>query len=793
MDSFASKTVLADKIKELEEANQRLAEKVAHYEQNEQRWRYLLENSRDGYFEVNLKGDFVFVNDAVCEALGYSREELLGKNNREYTTPEMARRMYEVFSRVHATGEPAEITDYEVIRKDGETRFLELYAYLLRDSGGKSVGFGGVGRDITSRKRIERDLRESQERFRRLQEATFGGICIHEQGRIVDCNTELCRLSGYEYEELIGMDGRHLFARECQEILNSHLFSDKEAQYDIVGIRADGTRLPLEIRSKALPYSGRSLRVAELRDITERKKTEEALRKSRIRYRELYREAHQAEELYQSLLDSSPDAIIFLSSDRTVQYINPAFTRLFGWTEEMLRENPVPYVPRPQRQAFFDMLESLMQSGEPVHGKEGQALTREGRFLDVSISAARQLDYKGYPAGVILIFRDITEAKRYQWHMHHAQKMESIGSMTGGIAHDFNNLLMGIQGRLSLAMMNMEEASPVYKHLKEMEAYTTRAADLTHQLLSFARREKFEVKPTDINKLVHRQTGMFGRTFKGVVLHEDLADDLLPAAVDARQIDQVLLNILVNAAHAMPDGGTIHVQTANEMLPAEQTQPHDLEAGSYVRISVSDEGMGMDAAVQRRVFEPFYTTKPRGQGTGLGLASAYNIIKNHAGFITLYSEKGKGSTFHLFLPAACEQAEAEPSAPQEVMVGGEGGILLVDDEEMIVEVASEMLRSLGYRVISAGKGTEALERLSESPDDVDLVILDLVMPEMSGRELFDRIRRVKPGIKVLLASGYSLDGQASGLLERGCSGFIQKPFKLGELSRKINEILNRED
>jgi len=785
-DSNASQT---RKLKELEEENRRLESQLYHYQQNEERFQRLLNSTEEGYFEVNLAGDMMFFNDAVCEIFGYAREELKGINNRDYTAPETAGRMYQIFNQVYQTGKPAEITDYEIIRKNGEHRYLELSTYLIYDENGRPSGFGGVGRDVTDRKKNEISLRESEERFRRLQEATFGGICIHDQGLIIDCNIELARMTGYAYDELIGMDGLKLAAPEWRKILKNKILSTEEDQYDLVGVSKGGRRIPVEIRSKTIPYHGKTVRVAEFRDISDRKKYEEALRKSRVRYRELYKEAHQAEELYQSLLDSSPDAIVLLDADQSVQYINSAFTQLFGWTQDTLKNKATPYIPHPQKNWFKEFIHELLEEGEPVRGQESQILTRDGRFLDISISAARYLDYKGYPAGVLIIFRDITEAKRYQWHMYQAQKMESIGTMAGGIAHDFNNLLMGIQGRLSLIMMQMNSGGKTYGHLKDIEDYTVRAAELTQQLLEFSRAETVEATPTDINALVHTQTQLFGRTRKELTIHEDFAGDLWSAEVNPRQVDQVLLNIFVNAAHAMPNGGDLYVNTLNEVLSSDRTQPYDVVPGNYIKISITDTGVGMDPVIQRRVFEPFFTTKERGRGTGLGLASAYSIIKNHGGFITIYSVKGKGTTFNIYLPASVRESEAKAAASQE-LVSGAGTILLVDDEEMIIEVGEEMLRTLGYDVLIARRGSEAVEILEKAPGSVHMVILDLIMPEMNGSETFDRLRSVKPDVKVLLSSGYSLNGQADEVMQRGCNGFIQKPFNLVELSQKLYKIIN---
>jgi signal transduction histidine kinase/ActR/RegA family two-component response regulator len=454
--------------------------------------------------------------------------------------------------------------------------------------------------------------------------------------------------------------------------------------------------------------------------------------------------------------------------------------------------NRLHYIPKPLKKSFAELMQKVLELDHPIHGFETQRYTKDGRLLDVSISASRYLDHAGGAAGILLIFRDISDAKRYQWHMEQAQRMESLGTLAGGVAHDFNNLLMGIQGRLSLLMLNKDDSDSEFKHLKEIEDYIIRAAALTQQMLGIARSGKYEVKPTDIKNLVKTQNRMFGRTRKEITIHEEFDENLFTAEVDQRQIDQVLLNMYVNASHAMPDGGDLYVRASNEILGKEMTGPHNAEPGKYLKISITDTGSGMDRAILKRIFEPFFSTKERGRGTGLGLASAYGIIKNHDGWITVYSEKGKGTTFNIFLPASAEDAEEEHMINTEILEGT-GTILLVDDEEMILSVADEMIQVLGYHVITAKDGQEALDTYREKKDQIDMVILDLIMPGMSGGETFDQLKSLNPGVKVLLSSGYSIDGQASTILKRGCRGFIQKPFSLQELSQKISKTIGTGD
>ncbi|MDO9264563.1 MAG: response regulator, partial [Desulfosalsimonadaceae bacterium] len=285
-----------------------------------------------------------------------------------------------------------------------------------------------------------------------------------------------------------------------------------------------------------------------------------------------------------------------------------------------------------------------------------------------------------------------------------------------------------------------------------------------------------------------KQNILFGRTKKEITIHEALDDSLLTVEVDQRQIEQVLLNMYVNASHAMPGGGDLYIRTANETLDKSRTAPYDLEPGKYVKISVTDNGTGMDQATLKRVFEPFFSTRERGRGTGLGLASAYGIIKNHDGFITVYSEKGKGTTFNIFLPASSKAALTEAIFDQEI-IEGKGAVLLIDDEQMVLTVAEEMIQALGYEVTIAGDAQKGMDIYRENHDRIDMVILDLIMPGMGGAEAFDHLKAINPNVKVLLSSGYSINGQASAIMKRGCNGFIQKPFSIQELSRKISEVM----
>ena len=367
--------------------------------------------------------------------------------------------------------------------------------------------------------------------------------------------------------------------------------------------------------------------------------------------------------------------------------------------------------------------------------------------------------------------------------------MEAIGTLSGGIAHDFNNLLMGIQGNVSLVLLNKDSSHLDYERLQNIVQGVQSAAELTKQLLGFAIGGKYEVRPTNLNELIRNQNRMFGRTKKEITIRGEYKDNLWTVEVDQGQIEQVVLNLYVNAWQVMPGGGDLYIQTENVTLDEHYTRPYAFEPGRHVKISITDTGVGMGEATQQRIFEPFFTTKEMGRGTGLGLVSVYGIIKNHGGIINVYSEKGGGTTFTIYLPASKKEAAKEEELPEEILKGKET-VLLVDDEDMIIDVGQEILKTLGYKALIARSGKRAIELYEKKQGKIDIVILDMIMPEMGEGVTYDRMREINPDVKVLLSSGYSINGQASEILTRGCNGFIQKPFNMKELSQELRKILD---
>jgi PAS domain S-box-containing protein len=499
---------------------------------------------------------------------------------------------------------------------------------------------------------------------------------------------------------------------------------------------------------------------------------------------------------YKELLENVDDAVYILDRDGKVLEANEAaYTRLGYTAEQFFELNLSDIIPQEQARSILEQLSKENQEEGPVKiTLETIHAGTRGNLIPVEIQS-RAISYRGRKV-ILNVARDVTarieaekEKKQLETQLIHSQKMEAVGTLAGGIAHDFNNLLMGIQGYCSLMRLQTEAEDPNNEYLEGIENAVTNAANLTNQLLGFARKGKYTLRQTSLNRIVENSTKMFIRTRKEIVTHLKLHDNVWAVKVDQGQIEQVLINLYLNACHAMPDGGDIFIQTENVYLSDDYCKPFEVPAGNYVKASVTDTGVGISKDIIERIFEPFFTTKEIGQGTGLGLASAYGIIKNHNGVIKVYSELGNGTTFNIYLPASDEKVAQDIQVNSELLKGKEK-ILLVDDEEGTIRVEKLMLKKLGYSVMPALSGQEAVQLYKENKLTLDLVALDMIMPEMNGKDTYEELKRINPKVKVLLVSGYSLNKQIEELMNKGCNGFIQKPFDIVQLSQKIREVID---
>lgn len=656
------------------------------------------------------------------------------------------------------------------------------------------IAFDSLELRLAELRQTQEALKQSEAHYRSLFDGVPVGIYrTAPDGAIIDANPTLAHMLGYR-------DRRELIEENASEFYvhfkdREHWMKriETEGGYDHAEIQMrhrggniiwveDQSRAVHDTEGRVMYYEG------SLKDITERKKAEEDLVENKEKYRQLYTEAKRAEEVYRSLLNSSADAIVIYDLEGKTQYVSPAFTNLFGWKLEEVRNIRIPFVPESEKEASDAVIRELIEQGKPCQGYETKRFTKNGRILEVSISASRYDDHTGSPAGILVIIRDISKRKQLEAQLTMAQKMEAIATLAGGIAHDHNNMMMGILGSVSLMLNTMDSSHPHYDHVKRIENLIHSSSKLTSQLLGYARQGKYEIKPLDLNELVRESAETFGRTRKEIEIHLELSRELRALEADKSQIEQILMNLFINAADAMPKGGTLSITSANLTHLEIRGKPYQPKPGNYLELRLQDTGVGMDEKTMERIFEPFFTTKEMGRGTGLGLASVYGIVKSHRGYIDVESAEGQGTTFTIYLPATEKQVKKSKESVDPIRKG-KGTILLVDDEETVLYVGAKMLEHLGFQILKAQKGEEAVSLYSEKKRSIDLVVLDMIMPGMGGGQLYDILKEIDPDVKVILSSGYSLDGQAGEIMDRGCNGFIQKPFDLVQLSKKIHEVL----
>ncbi|MBW2117664.1 MAG: PAS domain S-box protein, partial [Deltaproteobacteria bacterium] len=596
-------------------------------------------------------------------------------------------------------------------------------------------------------------------------------------------NTEFEKLSGYSQDEVVGKKRWTGFVvKEDLEKMETYHAKRREngeeepTEYEFRFVDKHGNIKDVVNTVGMIPGTKKS--VASLMDVTSRKRAEEAVRQSEQRYRFL------VENVLLGLF------ICEMPSGRFL-FLNQRIREIFGYREDEGLDTSIWDAIHPDEHNLLKKRIEAKIKGKlpPSDSVIYTAIKKDGSHFRVEINAS-PVTYQGISAmqGVAV---DVTEKEILENQLQQARKMEAIGTLAGGIAHDFNNLLMAMQGNTSLMLLDVDSNHPHHEKLKNIEQYVQRGADLTKQLLGFARGGKYEVRPTDLNELMMKSSEMFGRTKKEITIHSKYQQGLWTVEVDQGQIEQVLLNLYVNAWQAMPGGGNLFIQTENVILDETYAKLFKLAPGKYVKIAVMDTGVGMDESTSQRIFDPFFTTKEMGRGTGLGLASAYGIINNHGGVIYVYSEIGEGTTFNIYLPASEKEITTE-KVPHEDLLRATGTILLVDDEEMIIDVGGQMLEKLGFEVLIARNGKEAMEVYEKNRDRIDIVVLDMIMPGMGGGETYDKLKENNPDIKVLLSSGYSIDGRATEILDRGCNGFIQKPFDIEKLSHSIRKTIDRD-
>jgi PAS domain S-box-containing protein len=795
--------------------------------ESEERYRSILETAPHSITITRVKdGRYLQVNEAFCQMRGYSREEVLGRTPFDlnlYVNPEDREHFIKILK------EKGEVNGFKVQyqKRDGTTIDTLLSARPLEYENEDCLI--AVVTDVTELKGAQEALKKRLAYEKMLADISTRAVFVEDISRCLDecleiigktMNVSRIYIFEHHHESVTAdntfewiSDGITSQQTKLQGIpMNLYPWWMEMMQSNKIINYQDIEDIPGEQEKKILrPQNIKSILVVPLfvnnafygfmgfdecnyhrkwldEDVDILKTTAQIIAKS-IETKQAEEALRESEEKYRILVDNANDAI-FVIQDQKVKFPNPKAIAMGKELGVDLEQVPfVNYIHPEDRDMVIERHKKRIEGEEVPHTYNFRLMDRKGEELWVELNALL-INWEGKP-GTLNFMRDITHQKKLEAQLQRTRRMEALGTLAGGIAHDFNNLLMGIQGRTSLMLMDTDLPQLHYENLKEIEDVIKSAADLTKQLLDFARTGKYEVRPTDMNEFVHKSSQMFGRTKKETKIHAKYQENIWPVEVDRSQIEQVLLNLYVNAWQAMPGGGELYLQTENVMFDESHSTPYKLNPGKYVKISVTDTGVGMDEETQERIFEPFFTTKETGRGMGLGLASVYGIIKNHDGTISVFSQKGEGTTFDIYLPASEKEVVEAKTLPEALLKGTET-VLFVDDEDMIVGIGEKTLKRMGYDVITAKNGKEAIELYKEHKAKVDIVVLDMIMPEMGGGETFDRLKEINPNVKVLLSSGYSIEGQANEILKRGCDGFIQKPFRMRMLSRKIREVLDKE-
>jgi PAS domain S-box-containing protein len=730
------------------------------------------------------EGALIGANPAFLRAVGRRPEELLRLSLADLMPADDCDRYRKHLERRLAALQPAEPMELRLAAAAAEPLWVEVEVVPLGPAG-EPCSFLALARDISARRAGEEALSACREKYMRFFLSAPDIMAVLSQnGRLIEINEKFEAEFGLDRLAVIGRsltEGGILSGGSVKR-LRRHLRRLRDgapaARFEILGRTRDGREVPFEVH--AVPIESRELVpavLASLRNIEEQKARQAALA--------------QSEETARALLNSVDHAAYLLDVTGVVLASNLRGAEHFGFTPEGLAGRPITDLLPPEAGARRrDIGLEVVRTGKSLKFEdEVDRSVFETAIHPVLDEAGRVVKLAVYSRDVTEERRDQEERRKLTIQLQQAQKMEAIGTLAGGIAHDFNNLLMAIQGNVSLMQFDLE---PGHKHgrvLANIEKLVRSGAELTSKLLGYARRGRYETRSLTLNELVRETSETFNRMRKDITIHFDLDPGIQAIIADRGQIEQVLLNLFVNAADAMPTGGRLVLSTRNVDHGEIPYRGYAIKEGRYVRLTVTDTGSGMEPAVMARIFEPFFTTKQMGHGTGLGLASAYGIVKGHNGYIDVTSEVGKGTTFYLYFPATDRVAAEEPGPASPQAQRGAGTILLVDDEEVVLAVTAEMIERLGYTVIMAGSGPEAIEKYRRHRESIRMVILDMVMPEMSGGEVFDELRRIDPEVKVLLASGFSLQGQARTIMQRGCSGFIQKPFGIEDLSVKMRLIL----
>jgi PAS domain S-box-containing protein len=738
------------------------------------KYKDLIDNINDVVLTTGSDGTITFVSGVAERMLGYNPSEVLGRHIWDFVSPRdtsVTKNRFETLRNGHA-----QENEYSITTKNGEKRWIRTSSRPVYEEGTLKCCYVVV-RDITPSKKAEDELRESEKRFRRLSEAAFEAIVVHEGGVILSANDQYFEMFGYEPEELLGKQALPLTVTpEGVESIRKEIARGGMGPYDVIGLKKDGTRFPIEIRAREVEYEGRMVRVAISMDVTERKQAEEVLKEN--------------EEKYRQLFEMESDALLLVeAATGRILEANRASSSFYGYSHDELLTMSIAELSSEPEETLHSVATGERHIPIRYHRK------KNGTLFPVE-TMAKNFMWRGGEVRIAAI-RDITSrvsAEKVradlESHLWQIQKMEAIGTLAGGIAHDFNNILTGIMGYSEMALMDLPQNSEAKTCVELVIKGGHRARELVRQILTFSRRSEASPKPVKVGSLINETVKFLRASLPATIqiqANTEAEKDVVLA--DPTHIHQIIMNLCTNAHHAMRDkGGVLGIEVKNVQIGPETVLSNPAAIpGRYLMLVVSDTGCGIDPANLRRIFEPYFTTKEKDEGTGLGLAVVHGIVTQLGGAVTVRSEPGKGSEFRVLIPVIEE--EEMPLESFGPIPKGTGRILFVDDEADICDLARRMLQYLGYEVDVRVSGLEALEAFKYQPNKFDLIITDMTMPHMTGERLAKEVMLLRPDLPVILCTGFSELMPEERAMSLGIKARLLKPLIMRDIAEIIHKVL----
>jgi PAS domain S-box-containing protein len=750
---------------------------------NERAWK-ILQTALDGFWLTDTKGNFLEVNDAYVQMSGYSTEELMNMKIFDIEAAEN----HEAVARHIQSGIATGFGRFKTVhrRKDNSIYDVEVNFSYLPIEGGRFVVFL---RDITERMEAEKSLVESEARYRSLVEMFPEAVLVHQEGIIKYINRNGANIFGSAHPgELIGKPVMELIHPDFYEATKSRIeraYHNQETlpPADLKYVGTDKHVIDVEATATSIDYAGKPAILSVIRDVTKQ--------------RQSLKELWASTERFQKVFNSQPDAIFVLNSEMPARVLesNKAATTIFGYeSDEMIGETiDKLHVNDAYRESFQRKLFPAIKQQGYLNNLEFSMRRKDGTVFPSEHTVLELKNDVGERTGWVSIVRDLTERKEIGKRLQQAQKMESIGSLAGGIAHDFNNILFPIIGMSELLLEDLPSDSAEYENTREILKAGKRGSDLVKQILAFSRQTEQQMIPVRIQSILKEILKLIRSTIpSNIEISQDIQTDCGLVMADPTQVHQIGMNLITNAYHAMEQeaGGKISVQLKETTLGGDDPASVSLEPGPYAVLSVFDNGCGITPAVMDRIFEPYFTTKATGKGTGLGLAVVFGIVKEHHGDINVCSEVGTGTTFTVYLPLMKESAETVSVGKVETCQTGNERILLVDDEEPIVRLESQMLERLGYRVTCRTSSVEALKAFAADPEVFDLVITDMTMPNMTGDQLAKELISIRPAIPVIICTGFSERINREKTEALGIKAFLMKPVVRSDMAQMVRSLLD---